>query len=309
MQTRETRPGFWRCWLVALRPYSFSASLVPVLFGGVLAYTLGYAPQIWQGSLAMAGVLCLHAAANLLNDVYDYRRGVDREVLPASGALVRGWLQEKHLYRAAMGFCLLGLVAGVVLFLLHGWGIALLGLAGVLLALAYTRDGLCLKYVGAGDLAVFLAFGVLPVLGGWWVQTGRFAWYPVFWSLPLAAPTMGILHANNWRDRQTDAAQGCRTLANRLSHRACRRLYRFFVLFPFLGIAVAFALHLLPGINMYVPSTIWLVLLALPQAVQLAVREADTMHPRFLLLVARTARFQLLFGGLLIAAFWLERAT
>ncbi len=296
----------WKQWNIALRTFSFSASVIPVLFGSVLALTQAARFRWIPFLLALMGVLCLHAAANLLNDVFDYRRGLDRAVHPASGALVRGWLGEKQLYRVAIVLCVLGCACGLLLVWLTGWGVAVLVLCGVVLALTYTRDGLCLKYTGLGDLAILLAFGILPVLGAWWVQVCHFAWMPVLWSVPMAGPTVGILHANNWRDRRSDAEHGCQTLAGRLSEEGCRRYFLLLIFSPFLLVTGAVALRLAGLWNGPAPLGTLLALLALPLALCLTLRDAKPDSPRFAMLDARTAQFQLLFGALLIAGFLLD---
>ena len=92
---RTEAPSSLRKWLVAVRPWSFPASTMPVAFGTALAVVVGgarFSPVkfLW----ALATMVVLHAAANTLSDVFDFRRGLDREVTPVSGAVVRGWLTD-----------------------------------------------------------------------------------------------------------------------------------------------------------------------------------------------------------------------
>ena len=94
--TPEIVPTF-RKWLVASRPWSWPASTMPVVFGTSLAVVFGGARlEALRFLLALAAMVVLHSAANMLSDVFDFRRGLDTEVTPVSGAVVRGWLSSRH---------------------------------------------------------------------------------------------------------------------------------------------------------------------------------------------------------------------
>jgi len=238
MHESAESPATLRVWLVALRPFSFPASVMPVLVGAAVAWSGGSELQLWPLLGLLVSVLSLHGAANLLNDYFDFSRGLDRHVHPVSGALVRGWLNCGQVRRAALALLACGTLAAVAVILMTGWGLAVLALIGGFLALTYTRQGLCLKYMGLGDPAILVAFGILPVLAGWWVQAGRLCWVPVWWSIPLGLLSVGILHANNWRDRANDAAHGCRTLAVRLGERGSLRYWQAMLLVTLLWVPV-----------------------------------------------------------------------
>jgi 1,4-dihydroxy-2-naphthoate octaprenyltransferase len=296
-----------RTWLVAVRPFAYTASFTSVFLGLALSVYEGNAVNGGGLLLCLLGVFCFHTAANLLNDCYDHRRGLDTEVNPQSGAVVRGWLTERQVFRAAMGFLVVGVTCGLLLTWMAGATVLALGLVGAVIALGYTRAGPCLKYAGLGDGAIFLAFGVLPVFGTYWVQAGRFSWLPLLWSVPLVSPTVGILHANNWRDLATDAARGCQTPAVRLGERGSASYYRAQVLGPFVLTALYLLLDGLSVLDGLAPAPCALVVLALPCAVALA-RTDRARHPEaFAALDGKTARLQLLFGVLLPAAFFAAR--
>jgi len=83
--------------VIAGRPWALPASTMPVLFGTSLAVVIAGAPFLGgRFLLALLGMVILHTAANMLSDVFDYRRGLDREVTPVSGALPRGWLSARQ---------------------------------------------------------------------------------------------------------------------------------------------------------------------------------------------------------------------
>jgi 1,4-dihydroxy-2-naphthoate octaprenyltransferase len=312
MTDRDTSPSFLRTWLIAVRPFAYPASALAVLLGLALSTYLEFPFQWALAGVTMLGVLCFHTAANLLNDCYDHKRGVDASVNPGSGAIVRGLLTERQVFRGAMLFLAVGIACGLYLLSQAGWVVLLLGVIGAFFALTYTRAGLCLKYVRLGDAAIFVSFGVLPVFGTFYVQARVFDWRPILWSVPLALLTVGILHANNWRDIQTDPSKGCRTVASLLGDRGSAVYYRVLVLGPFALTLLAFLAGLLPDAGRLAPATVFISFLALPPAVGLIRRTRDKHSEQgrqtFASLDAQTAKLQLLFGSLLAAGFFLARA-
>ncbi len=295
-------------WLITVRAFSYTASFTSVFLGMALALYDGHPAHWGLCVLTLVGVVCFHTTANLLNDCVDHRRGLDTQVVPTSGGVVRGWISERTAFRAAMGFLTIGVVCGLFLTWQAGWVVMLLGGIGTLIALGYTRNGFCFKYAGLGDLAIFIAFGVLPTFGSYWVQARHFSWLPIVWSIPIAAFTVGILHANNWRDLTTDPAQGCRTFASLLGERGSAVYYRVLMIGPFVMTLALCALAYIPGAPTGgAPLTCVIVLLAVPLAVKLL--RIDRAHDArtFVMLDGKTAQLQLLFGILLPSAFIVSR--
>ncbi len=269
-----------------------------------MARAVGFPPRWGLLVLALCGVLGLHTAANLLNDVVDHRRGLDREVQPHSGAVVRGWISERQALVLAGALLPIGAGCGLAVYVATDAITLVLGLAGVLLALGYTGPGPCLKYAGLGDPAVFLAFGVLPVFGSWWIQAQAWSWAPVLWSLPLGSLAVAIVHANNWRDLATDAECRCVTMAQRLGERGSRRYYQLLILSPFV---VVLALGVVSRMSSawLAPAQFGWPLAAVPVGWRLL---ADARRPAVsrTALDARTAGLQGLFALLTLLAFGLE---
>lgn len=300
-------PGKLTIWLTAVRPFAYSASVSAVLLGTAIAFYEGIAIDWIRFVFTLAGVICFHTAANLLNDRYDFERGLDREVLPMSGAVVRRWLTPVQVSRAAAVLLILGMLIGLFLFRQTGWPVLVLGLAGTLLVLGYTRSGVCLKYAALGDLTIFISFGLLPVFGAFWVQAQRFSLMPVLWSIPLAAYTVAILHANNWHDRQTDPEKGCRTVASVLGEKGSAVYYQFLVLGPHAWIVIAVTAGFVFRPFQTGPYSLVLCLLVLPRAIHLSRINRSSQPASFQMLDGLTARMQTGFGSLLTAAFLIGR--
>lgn len=289
-------------WLQVARAFSYPASISAVLLGQAIAIYQGYA-FLWDRFLAaLFGVLLFHTAANLLNDSHDFERGLDAVILPMSGGVVRGWITPRTARRWAF-LCLgLGVLIGLRLVQVAGWPILLLGGVGTLLALGYTGKQFCLKYAGLGDLTIFFAFGVLPVFGSYFLQTGRLDAAPLIWTLPLVSFTVGILHANNWHDIHSDPKAGCRTVAGRLGDTRSATYYTLLMLAPFILILSYLLAGRLGCTALNAPLTVLFTLPLFLRARQL-VTIGKQKAEGFIMLDGLTAQVQLLFGILLAAGF------
>lgn len=303
----QERRSWLKTWLTAARPWALPASAIPVLFGSSLAATAGWV-RLDTGLLllSLVAMSLLHTAANMLSDVVDWKRGLDQEPTPVSGAIVRGWLSPGQLLSGSLFLFVLGSALGLVLVWLRGVIILKVGLAGVILGAAYPW----LKALALGDLAVFVNFGLLGSLGAWAVQTGQFSWLPVLWAVPQGMLVVAILHANNWRDSITDREKKVITLASLLGDRGSQ-IYYGKLIFGSQLLLVSFAL----GPRLFkldfpsLPLTMLLVLLALPEGLKLW-KKANRRHSQegrldFITLDGATARYNLIFGLLSVAGLWL----
>ena len=288
--------------VLTVRAFSYTASVTPVLLGTALAAYSGHTVRWGLFAVTLVGVLLFHTAANLLNDCFDHRRGLDTIVRPVSGGVVRGWYSERQVLRAALVLLTLGILIGIFLVWICRLVILAAGAVGAAIAVGYTRSGFCLKYAGIGDFAIMLAFGLLPVFGSYWVQAESFSWLPLLWSIPLALPTVGILHANNWRDIESDQARGCRSVAAILGRSGSLVYYRGLVIGPFVLTATYLVVALAGGVASFAPPAVALVALAIPAAVKL-LRLSRGSRDVMAVLDASTARLQLMYGLLLPGAF------
>lgn len=285
-------------WLIATRPFALTASLVPTVFGASLALQRG---DLSEGGvlfvLTLLAVILLHSGANMLSDVQDHRRGVDKGPPDsASGAVVRGLLTEKTVFRGALVLLGCGLVPAFLLACLTGRELWIIGAVGVSIGVLYTP----LKYKALGDLAVFVTFGLLCPLGSWVVQTKTFSWLPVVWSIPLGLLVVAILHSNNWRDIESDGEANIRTCAMLLGERGSLVYYAFLVWTPFIMVSAAiFASGHLSGVS--VPPTMILVWAALPKTFK-CWKKARCGADKLETLDLETARLHLLFGVLSVVA-------
>lgn len=311
--TEAQNVSFFKKWWISLRPFSFPASTMPVVFGTVLAYVYGgQVFNVWYFLLAFFGMVFLHAGANVLNDIIDYRKGLDKIPAPVSGGVVRRLISISEAKVAASLLFAVGTLMGLALaYMISPW-LLLIGVPGVLIGIFYSIGGkIALKYHALGDLAVFLNFGTLGALGAWFVQTGTFSWIPVLWALPMSMLVIGILHANNWRDIKTDREGNIYTIASMMGDKTSLKYYGYLIFGPFL---VVLGLILVPYFafpNMtFMPFTFGIVIISLPMALRLWQKALNRKQPKtpidFVALDGATAQFNLVFGLLCTIALVLE---
>ena len=292
--------------LRAARPWSFGATVAPVLYGTALAYAAEDAFSAPLLVLTLVTTLGVHAAGNLINTLYDFERGFDSagssDTTLVSGQLKPGQVaalaRRAYAVAAAAAAPLLAAAVGLpvatrgVLALASraplGHLLGALGLGG-LSAFVYT-GGPGLKYRALGDVLISLTFGPLLVGFAYLVQAGVAPGAaPLVASLALAAPIEAILHANNARDVDEDRANGVKTLAGMLGPARSKVLYRGLMAAPF-----ALAAHAAWANGAFAA----LPLLAAPAALKL-VGEFDAGDLRAL--PKRTAKYTMRLGLLLVA--------
>ncbi len=285
-----------RIWWRATRPFSFTATYIPVALGAALAPASdGWPIRLLLFALTLLGALGVHAGANMVNDYYDHRNGLDdADSLGPSKAIQQGLLTPRQMLNGGIAAFTLGAVIGLGLTAARGPAILLLGLVCLPLAFFYTGWPLKLAYHGLGELLVGLFMGPVMTLGAYYVQAREFALTPALVSLPIACLVAAIMHANNLRDLEDDRARGKTTVANLLGPARAAWEYHLLVLGAYALVAALVATRILPFPTL-------LSLASLPLALTLIRRVAATQEPRVLNGVLRqTAALHLRFGALLI---------
>jgi 1,4-dihydroxy-2-naphthoate polyprenyltransferase len=225
-----------RQWIAGARPKTLPAAIAPVLVGTALAGT-DWMPG--RALLALVVALALQVGVNYANDYSDGIRGTDNaRVGPVR--LVGQGLAPAHRVRTA-AFLSFGAaaVAGLVLVALSGhWWLLLVGAASIAAAWLYTGGPRPYGYSGFGEVFVFVFFGLVPVLGTLYVQTGVVDANAVLASIGVGSLACAILVTNNLRDIPSDSQAGKLTLAVRLGDRRTRRLYVLLVMAAFAMVAL-----------------------------------------------------------------------
>ena len=216
----------------ATRPKFFPASILPVLAGSAWGYAVAAQLDAVSFALALLATVCVHAGANVLNDVGDDAGGTDRlnedRIYPYTGGsrfIQAGIMSPAGMTRLGSGLILVAMLAGCLLLVREGMTVLWFGLAGLLLAVAYSLGPLRLSALGLGELAVGVAFGVLPVVGSAWLQSGVIDANAILFSVPIALWVAGILLINEVPDLAADRDTGKHTLPVRLGLTGTAVLY------------------------------------------------------------------------------------
>jgi 1,4-dihydroxy-2-naphthoate octaprenyltransferase len=250
------RPAAPAVWLRAVRPFSFTASVTPVLVGSAAAFYAGvFRPLLFLITLLAA--VSIHAATNLVNDYYDHTRGVDADQpIGPGGAIQRGSLSPRTVLAGALVLFSVAAGLGIWLIVVRGWPIVVIGASSIAAGYAYTGGPLPLGYVGGGDVVVFVFMGLVAVAGTYFVQTGMVAAVAVWAGLPVAALVDAILVANNLRDIANDRLKGKRTLATFIGVRATRAHYLALLIVAYASVLAGVALRVLPAAALVVALTL-----------------------------------------------------
>jgi 1,4-dihydroxy-2-naphthoate polyprenyltransferase len=210
---------------MAIRPKTLPAGAMPVVLASALAFANGGFALL----PALAALVCavlMQIASNLINDLYDFRKGADTgERLGPPRAVASGALSEEAVKRAAWIIVLAAFVLGQYLVWIGGWQIFTIGIVSLVAAWAYTGGPKPLAYIGLGEVCAFVFFGIVPVCGTYYVQTHEWSLLALAYSLVPAFWAANILLVNNVRDITTDRTAGKLTLAVRIGGGAARGLY------------------------------------------------------------------------------------
>jgi 1,4-dihydroxy-2-naphthoate octaprenyltransferase len=243
------------------RPFSFSASAVPVLSAAALAWVEGRF-HLLPFLLALCAGVLLHVGTNITNEIYDVRLGIDTITSPrASHALLKGRLSEGQAFTLVIACFSLAALFGLFLIGLRGWPVALLGILGLLAGFGYSAPPLQYKYRALGVPLVFLLMGPIMVAGSYFVITGSLVLRAFLVSIPIGLLVAAILHGNEWRDMAEDARYGIGTLSAHIGRRWAHRGYVWLLLGTYLALGAGV---LLGGL----PTTSLLALISLPVMVR-----------------------------------------
>lgn len=281
-------------WLIAVRPWSFPASAMPIIV--TLAYLFWAGSEInWLlGLWALVGMVLFHCTGNVWSDYFDFKKKVDAEDTFGAKTMTTGMFKPEEIRNLAIGFLVVSVACGLGLLAVTGLPLLWIGLAGVACTLLYP----VLKYNALGDFDIVMAFAFLPTLGTSYVATGAIDWNVLFVALPVGLITDGILHSNNSRDVVTDRRAGIVTMAMSMGAEKSVWLFGFEMLFPYVWVAALSIAGLLPVYTVF-------IFLTLPVAIGNARTMAKSLKAGVEMIAdldVKTANLQLMFSVLLTAA-------
>lgn len=226
-------------WIEGARPRTLPNAVAPVVAGTGAAAWLGSAVW-WKALLALAVSLALIVGVNYANDYSDGIRGTDDQRAGPLRLVGSKLAAPRTVLIAAVVSLGVGAVAGIALAVLSNPWLIAVGAVCIAGAWLYTGGSRPYGYAGLGEVAVFVFFGLVAVLGTQYTQALRVDWVGGAAAVSIGALSSAVLVANNLRDIPTDRVAGKMTLAVRLGDARTRILY-----LTLLGVAAGMTLALL----------------------------------------------------------------
>ena len=308
---RRSMNEWLQVWWDGIRPSYLLLSLVPACVGSILAWVHTINNKTPFGHFhtthfigILAAILMIQTGANLINDYYDYLRGVDISNTFGPGGLIQqGLVKPPRILSLGLTSLILGAIIGCVIAASGGPLVYLFGVIGLLCAFFYSATARSLSSLALGELAGFFVFGPLITCGAYLVmaQTGGIASAAFTYSIPLGLFAVAAIHANNMRDIEGDAHAKRLTLASILGMRWSRWLYGILLIAAYLVVVVIALPHGTPHFMLLTLWTLPLLVVALTGIIRSGTTSG--MH----LLMRQTLRLETYFAlflliGLLITA-------
>ena len=233
-------PGKLQSWVLAGRPKTLPAAVVPVVVGSALAVSNGKFFLLYS-IIALLCSLFIQIGTNYVNDLYDYLKGADNKARKGPvRVLSSGLITVKEMKLGSFLIFLIAFLMGLYLVYEGGFVILIIGVVSILAGIAYTAGPYPLAYNGLGDVFVFMFFGIVGTTGTYYLHTHEFSMLSLLTSIPVGALITNILVVNNFRDIEEDRAAGKRTLAVILGRNFARYQYIFLTVSSFAIPAVLF---------------------------------------------------------------------
>jgi 1,4-dihydroxy-2-naphthoate polyprenyltransferase len=250
-----------KIWLLAIRPKTLPASIVPVLIGLKSASEAGYTLPVFLTFVVLCCAVCIQITTNFVNDLYDFKKGSDdKDRLGFLRVTQAGLVTESQMQRACYVTIFIALLLGAYIVSYGGMLIVIIGILSLLAAVAYTAGPFPLAYHGLGDISAFFFFGPVAVCGTYYLFSSGFSGEVALYSTSPGLITTAILIINNLRDVHSDKRSGKLTLAVRFGETFTRYEYMLCMIAAFLvpfsyqythygfpGLSHAYYMLLFPG--------------------------------------------------------------
>ena len=293
-------------WLISFRLRTLPLSLSAIITGSFLAaYKNSFHIDVFI--LAALTTLFLQILSNLANDYGDTVSGVDnQERIGPQRSLQAGAITMKQMRAAIISFVILSLISGIALIVVAMNGMKLtysflflaLGIAAIAAALKYTIGKNPYGYIGLGDVFVFLFFGLVGVMGTYFLHTHQFTvleWLP---AISIGCFSTGVLNLNNLRDRENDAAFGKQTVVVKLGVKKAK-MYHAALLITGMMATVVYTLLTDPSVIRWIYLISFAGMIKSIWAVQKN-ESPEALDPELKKLAISTLVFSVLFGAGLI---------
>ncbi len=248
-------------WLRVIRIRFLLASVIAVSLGLAINWWQTGSIEIFDAILTMCGVLALHASVDLLNDYWDFKRGIDTatqrtKMSGGTGVLPEGLLKPKQVYAAGIIFLIAGAAIGAYFVFTDGIIIGLILAFAVLSVYFYST-----KIVDWGLAEIFIVIkGTMIVIGTYFIQTAQITESAVLGGIVVGTLSSFVLFITSFPDHDADKAKGRKTLVINLGkQKACSLFWVFPIIFYSVSI-FAIIIEVFPIYCLIILSTVPLVI-------------------------------------------------
>ena len=192
-----------KAWIYAARPKTLTASIIPIICAIIIMPNF----ELFNFNIFILTILAaiiIQIITNYINDLYDFLKGADENRIGPPRMLQSGLLSQAEITLAIKILFTLAILCGLPLVIHGGWPILIIGLSAFLFAYLYTAGPFPLAYHGLGDFFVFIYFGLLPVMGTYYLQTGFIDNNAIWLGISIGAKNVLLLAINNIRDYDGD---------------------------------------------------------------------------------------------------------
>ena len=238
-------------WLRVIRVRFLLASVIAVMTGLALNWSQNGSIEYFDALLTFAGVMALHASVDLLNDYWDFKRGIDTKTTRTkmsggTGVLPEGLLKPSSVYRAGVFFLVLGALIGSYFVITYGILIAVILGFAILSIYFYST-----KIVDSGLGEFFVAVkGSMIVIGTFYIQSGEVNIESILAGIVIGTLSSLVLFIASFPDHDADKSKGRKTLVITVGKEKARKLFWIFPLFAYGVIVIGVMLNYLPVLTL-----------------------------------------------------------
>ncbi|MFB5622871.1 MAG: prenyltransferase [Nitrosarchaeum sp.] len=237
-------------WLRVIRIRFLLASVIAVSVGLAITWHQNFTINFFDAILIFSGVLALHASVDLLNDYWDYKRGIDTitkrtKMSGGTGVLPEGLLKSSSVYRAGIGFLILGSIIGFYFVFTDGLVIAVILGFAILSIYFYST-----KIVDSGLAEFFVAVkGSMIVLGTYFIQSNQITLEPIFGGIVVGVLSSLVLFIASFPDHDADKSKGRKTLVIVVGKEKAVSLFWIFPIISYFFILLGIVLGIFPFLS------------------------------------------------------------
>ena len=234
-------------WFRVIRVRFLLASVIAVSVGLSLNWWQNSSLELFEAILTFAGVMALHASVDLLNDFWDFKRGIDTKTTRTkmsggTGVLPEGLLKPSSVYRAGIAFLIIGTIIGSYFVITDGITIAIILGFAILSIYFYST-----KIVDSGLGEFFVAVkGAMIVIGTFFIQSGEISLESILAGIVVGSLSSLVLFIASFPDHDADKSKGRKTLVIAVGKEKASKLFWVFPIVSYLAIVIGVSANLFP---------------------------------------------------------------